>query len=34
MQFVRYTTGSPPQWGVRRDDEIVPLAGLREDVTY
>jgi len=34
MQFVRYTTGSTPQWGVRRDDEIVPLAGLREDVTY
>ncbi|WP_436907726.1 fumarylacetoacetate hydrolase family protein [Halosimplex marinum] len=34
MQFVRYTTGSAPQWGVRRDDEIVPLAGLREEVTY
>jgi len=34
MQFVRYTTGGSPQWGVRRDDEIVPLAGLREEVTY
>ncbi|WP_254271349.1 2,4-diketo-3-deoxy-L-rhamnonate hydrolase [Haloarcula marina] len=34
MQFVRYTTGSAPQWGVRRDDDIVPLAGLREDVSY
>ena len=34
MQFVRYTTGGSPEWGVRRDEEIVPLAGLREDVTY
>ncbi|WP_226013347.1 2,4-diketo-3-deoxy-L-rhamnonate hydrolase [Halomicrobium salinisoli] len=34
MQFVRYTTGGAPEWGVRRDDEIVSLAGLREDVTY
>ena len=34
MQFVRYTSGSSPQWGLRRDGEIVPLAGLREDVTY
>ncbi|MFC6976709.1 2,4-diketo-3-deoxy-L-rhamnonate hydrolase [Halomicroarcula sp. GCM10025709] len=34
MQFVRYTTGSGPEWGVRRDEEIVPLSGLREDVTY
>ncbi|MBX0325105.1 2,4-diketo-3-deoxy-L-rhamnonate hydrolase [Halomicroarcula sp. F13] len=34
MQFVRYTTGSAAQWGVRRDDEIVPLTGLREDVSY
>lgn len=34
MQFVRYTVDSTPQWGVRRDEEIVPLTGLREDVTY
>jgi 2-keto-4-pentenoate hydratase/2-oxohepta-3-ene-1,7-dioic acid hydratase in catechol pathway len=34
MQFVRYTTVGGPQWGVRRDDDIVPLAGLREDVSY
>ncbi|ELZ05973.1 fumarylacetoacetate hydrolase family protein [Natrialba asiatica] len=34
MQFVRYTTGGAPQWGVRRNDEIVPLAGLRETVSY
>ncbi|WP_246998294.1 fumarylacetoacetate hydrolase family protein [Halosolutus gelatinilyticus] len=34
MQFVRYTTGGSPQWGVRRDDEIVPLAGLREELSY
>ncbi|WP_284011436.1 2,4-diketo-3-deoxy-L-rhamnonate hydrolase [Haloarcula pelagica] len=34
MQFVRYTTGGTPEWGVRRDEEIVPLSGLREDVTY
>ncbi|MFA1610843.1 fumarylacetoacetate hydrolase family protein [Halobellus rubicundus] len=34
MQFVRYTTGGSPQWGVRRDEAIVPLAGLREEVTY
>jgi len=34
MQFVRYTAGGTPEWGVRRDEEIVPLAGLREDVSY
>ena len=34
MQLVRYTNGGGPQWGVRRDDDIVPLAGLREDVSY
>ncbi|RDI69932.1 2,4-diketo-3-deoxy-L-rhamnonate hydrolase [Halopelagius longus] len=34
MQLVRYTTGGAPQWGVRRDDEVVPLTGLREDVSY
>lgn len=34
MQFVRYTTGGASEWGVRRDDAIVSLAGLREDVTY
>jgi len=34
MQFVRYTTGGAAQWGVRRDDELVPLSGLREDVSY
>jgi 2-keto-4-pentenoate hydratase/2-oxohepta-3-ene-1,7-dioic acid hydratase in catechol pathway len=34
MQFVRYSTGDTPAWGVRRTDEIVPLAGLREAVSY
>lgn len=34
MQFVRYTTGGAPEWGVRRDEELVPLSGLREDVSY
>lgn len=34
MQFVRYTADGAPQWGVRRDDAIVPLTGLREDVSY
>ncbi|ELZ78974.1 fumarylacetoacetate hydrolase domain containing 2A [Haloferax volcanii DSM 14919] len=33
MQLVRYTAGGAPEWGVRRDDEVVPLSGLREDVT-
>ena len=33
MQFVRYTVGGGPTWGVRRDDAIVPLDGLREDVS-
>ena len=33
MQFVRYTAGGGPTWGVRRDDEVVPLDGLREDVS-
>lgn len=31
MKFVRYTTGSAAQWGVRRGDEVVPLFGLREE---
>lgn len=34
MYFARYTTGGTPEWGVQRDEEIVPLAGLREDVSY
>ena len=34
MQFVRYTTGNSPVWGIRQDEEIVPLAGLREEITY
>ena len=34
MQFARYTTDGTPQWGIRQDDEIVPLNGLREEVTY
>ncbi|WP_254274655.1 fumarylacetoacetate hydrolase family protein [Haloarcula marina] len=34
MQFVRYTNGGGPEWGVRLDEEIVPLSGLREDVSY
>ncbi|MFK8213829.1 2,4-diketo-3-deoxy-L-rhamnonate hydrolase [Haloferax volcanii] len=33
MQLVRYTAGGAPEWGVRRDDDVVPLSGLREDVT-
>ena len=31
MKFVRYTTGGPAQWGVRRGDNIIPLVGLREE---
>lgn len=34
MQFVRYTTGGTPEWGVRVDGDVVPLSGLREDVSY
>jgi 2-keto-4-pentenoate hydratase/2-oxohepta-3-ene-1,7-dioic acid hydratase in catechol pathway len=34
MQFVRYATDGVPGWGVHRDGEIVPLNGLREDVSY
>jgi 2-keto-4-pentenoate hydratase/2-oxohepta-3-ene-1,7-dioic acid hydratase in catechol pathway len=34
MQFVRYTTGGAPSWGVRRNDGIASLAGLREEITY
>ncbi|WP_313692402.1 fumarylacetoacetate hydrolase family protein [Halorarum halobium] len=34
MQFVRYTNGSNAQWGVCQDDTIVPVAGLREEVSY
>ncbi|WP_129115356.1 fumarylacetoacetate hydrolase family protein [Halegenticoccus tardaugens] len=34
MQFVRYTAGSTPQWGLHEKDRIIPLAGMREDVTY
>ena len=33
MQFVRYATDSAPQWGVRQDGEILPLNGMREDVS-
>jgi 2-keto-4-pentenoate hydratase/2-oxohepta-3-ene-1,7-dioic acid hydratase in catechol pathway len=34
MQFVRFTTSGSPAWGIRRGEEIIPLAGLREDITY
>jgi 2-keto-4-pentenoate hydratase/2-oxohepta-3-ene-1,7-dioic acid hydratase in catechol pathway len=34
MQLVRFETGGTPAWGVRRDDEVVSLAGLREEVSY
>ncbi len=34
MQFVRYITAGAPQWGVRQDGGIVPLNGLREEVSY
>lgn len=34
MQFVRYTTRGSPAWGIRRNEEIIPLAGLREEITY
>ncbi|ELZ85243.1 DUF2437 domain-containing protein [Haloferax sp. Atlit-6N] len=33
MQLVRYTAGGAPEWGAHRDGEVVPLSGLREDVT-
>lgn len=31
MQFVRYTSGGPT-WGIHRNDEIVPIDGLREEI--
>lgn len=31
MQFVRFATDGSPQWGVRQDDDIVPLTGMREE---
>jgi len=34
MRFVRYTTGSTPQWGIQRGDEVVTLVGLPEEVSY
>ncbi|MFC6723582.1 fumarylacetoacetate hydrolase family protein [Halobium palmae] len=34
MQFVRYAAGGDPQWGVRRNDGIVPLTGMRETFSY
>jgi 2-keto-4-pentenoate hydratase/2-oxohepta-3-ene-1,7-dioic acid hydratase in catechol pathway len=34
MQFVRYTTGGTPEWGVRVGADVLSLAGLREDVSY
>lgn len=34
MQVVRYSTRGLPQRGARRDDGIVPLDGLREEVEY
>jgi 2-keto-4-pentenoate hydratase/2-oxohepta-3-ene-1,7-dioic acid hydratase in catechol pathway len=34
MQFARYAARGEPQWGIRRDDDIIPLAGLKEEVTY
>ena len=33
MQFVRYTVGGGPTWGVRRGDEVLPLDGLREEIS-
>jgi 2-keto-4-pentenoate hydratase/2-oxohepta-3-ene-1,7-dioic acid hydratase in catechol pathway len=31
MQFVRYASGGSPQWGVRRNETIVPLVGMRDE---
>lgn len=33
MRFTKYTVDSSPQWGVQRDDAVVPLNGLREDIS-
>jgi 2-keto-4-pentenoate hydratase/2-oxohepta-3-ene-1,7-dioic acid hydratase in catechol pathway len=30
MQCIRYAVDGPAKWGVRRGEEVVPLAGLRE----
>jgi 2-keto-4-pentenoate hydratase/2-oxohepta-3-ene-1,7-dioic acid hydratase in catechol pathway len=32
MKFVRYSADGAPQWGVEREDSIVPLDGLRDDI--
>lgn len=32
MQFVRYAVDGSPQWGIKRNDAVVPL-GVREDVS-
>jgi 2-keto-4-pentenoate hydratase/2-oxohepta-3-ene-1,7-dioic acid hydratase in catechol pathway len=34
MQLVRYTTSDLPAWGIRRTEEIIPLAKIREEITY
>ncbi|WP_248910417.1 2,4-diketo-3-deoxy-L-rhamnonate hydrolase [Halocatena marina] len=34
MQLVRYSAGSTPQWGVLRDDQVIPLSGLQEKITF
>ena len=31
MQCIRYAADGPPQWGVKQDDTVVPLSGLREE---
>ncbi|UPM42682.1 fumarylacetoacetate hydrolase family protein [Halocatena salina] len=33
MRFTRYVVDGSPQWGVQQDDTVVPLTGLREDVS-
>ncbi|RRJ33817.1 fumarylacetoacetate hydrolase family protein [Halocatena pleomorpha] len=33
MQFTRYVVDGSPQWGVQQDDTVVPLTGLRDDVS-
>lgn len=34
MRFVRFAANGGPLWGVQQADGIVPLSGLREEVSY
>lgn len=33
MRFIRYAVDGSPQWGLQRDDVVVPFTGIREDIS-